>query len=152
MGSFDALQKLIAKVRPDVLIVDPLSSAHSLDENSIAIKQALNNVDRLIDLYSCAAIIVHHSSTKAARDKQGNKYQKATIEQPRGHSSLVDWCDVHMHFEAFEEALDGDDEPNEAKTIEMSFGKSRYCRRPDKRRLQVNFEAMEVTTVRKRKG
>jgi hypothetical protein len=151
-GSFDALQKLVDNARPDVLIVDPLSSAHSLDENSIAIKQALNNVDRLIDLYGCAAVIVHHSSTKAPRDKHGNKYQKATIEQPRGHSSLVDWCDVHMHFAASEEARDEEvDEPNEAKTIEMSFGKSRYCRRPDKRRLKVNFEVMEVIAVKGKK-
>ena len=151
-GSFDALQKLVGKVRPDVLIVDPLSSAHSLDENSIAIKQALNNVDKMIDLNGCAAIIVHHSSTKTARDEQGKKRKKATIEEPRGHSSLVDWCDVHMHFAAFEEARDEDDEPNEAKTIEMSFGKSRYCRCPDKCRLKVNFEAMEVTVMRKGQG
>ena len=148
-GSFDALQTLVRTVRPDVLVVDPLSSAHSLEENSIAIKQALNNVDKLIDLYGCAGIIVHHSTTKATLDRDGNKRQKATIEEPRGHSSLVDWCDVHMHFRTCEEAHDGDGEPNGATTIEMSFGKSRYCRRPDKRRLRVNFETMQVAVVPK---
>ena len=150
-GSFDALQKLVSKVRPDVLIVDPLSSAHSLDENTIAIKQALNNVDRLIDLYGCAAIIVHHSTTKSPLDAKGNKVKKAAIEQPRGHSSLVDWCDVHMHFEASEESVDDDHENNNHKVIEMSFGKARYCRRPDKRRLNVNFEGMLVDALRRAK-
>jgi hypothetical protein len=150
-GSYDALSNLLRSVRPDVLVVDPLSSTHSLDENSIAIKQALNNVDRLIDLYGCAAIVVHHSSTKAPIGKDGKQVQKDTIAEPRGHSSLVDWCDVHMHFEAEKADSDEDEneEQNQAKTITMRFGKARYCRKPDKRRLLVDFDAMRVSPVRK---
>jgi energy-coupling factor transporter ATP-binding protein EcfA2 len=152
-GSYDALSNLLRSVRPDVLIVDPLSSTHSLDENSIAIKQALNNVDRLIDLYGCAAIVVHHSSTKAPIGKDGKQVKKDTIAEPRGHSSLVDWCDVHMHFEAEKADPDSDseenEEPSQAKIITMRFGKARYCRKPDKRRLLVDFDAMRVSPVRK---
>jgi RecA-family ATPase len=152
-GSYDALSNLLKSVRPDVIIIDPLSSTHSLDENSIAIKQALNNVDRLIDLYGCAAIVVHHSSTKAPIGRDGKQVKKDTIAEPRGHSSLVDWCDVHMHFEAEEADPDDDEdeseEPNQAKTITMIFGKARYCRKPDKRRLLVDFDAMRVSPVRK---
>lgn len=150
-GSYDALSSLLKSVRPDVLVVDPLSSTHSLDENSIAIKQALNNVDRLIDLYGCSAIVVHHSSTKSSLDREGNKVKKDTIAEPRGHSSLVDWCDVHTHFEAekTDAGPDEDDEPSQAKIITMSFGKARYSRRPNPRRLSVDFEAMRVSPVRK---
>lgn len=155
-GSFDALQTLIENVRPDVLILDPLSSAHALDENSISIKQALNNADRLIELYGCAVIIVHHASTKIRRDQKGRPLEKDPIEEPRGHSSLVDWCDVHLHLAQCEnvarEDNDGDDPEGQnegIKIIEMSFGKARYCRKPDKRRLRVNFRTMEIMAVPK---
>lgn len=159
-GSYDVLSQLVADVRPDVLILDPLSSTHSLDENNIAIKQALNNVDRLIDLHGCAAIIVHHSSTKTKLDGWGKPIAKSTIEEPRGHSSLMDWCDVHMHFAQEEQQKDADaddeDDENEdaaahSKTIAMTFGKARYCRRPEKRRLEVDFEQMQVSARRKKK-
>jgi hypothetical protein len=150
---YDALEKLVRRTRPDVLIVDPLSSTHSLEENSIAIKQALNNVDRLIDLYGCAAIVVHHSTTKVRTGKNGEPIKKDPIEEPRGHSSLVDWCDVHMHLKAdgSDDEVDEDGEPSPFKTIEMSFGKARHCRKPEKRRLFVNFEAMRVIQVKKLK-
>jgi energy-coupling factor transporter ATP-binding protein EcfA2 len=152
-GSFDALQTLMEKVRPDVLILDPLSSAHALDENSISIKQALNNADRLIELYGCAVIIVHHASTKVRRDQKGKQLEKDPIEEPRGHSSLVDWCDVHLHFAqcgiVAREDDDGEEQDEGPKMIEMSFGKARYCRKPDKRRLSVNFKTMEVRAIPK---
>ena len=152
-GSYDALENLVKNTRPDVLILDPLSSTHSLDENSIAIKQGLNNVDRLVDLYGCAAIVVHHSTTKVRTDRNGKPVEKDPIEEPRGHSSLVDWCDVHMHLkaEASDDDLDEDGEPSELKTIEMSFGKARHCRKPEKRRLIVDFAAMRVSQVKKLK-
>jgi KaiC/GvpD/RAD55 family RecA-like ATPase len=150
-GSFDALETLVKSTRPDVVVVDPLSSTHSLDENSIAIKQALNNVDRLIDLYGCAAIVVHHSTTKARTDRNGKPVEKDPIEEPRGHSSLVDWCDVHMHLKAVKSAdeTEEDGEPSQFKIIEMSFGKARHCRKPEKRRLMVNFDAMRVSQLKK---
>lgn len=115
-GSFDGLKKLIAETRPDVLIIDPLSSAHSLDENTIEVKQALNNADSLIDQYGCSVVLVHHATTKTSRNKDGELVEKDAIEQPRGHSSLVDWCDVHIHFAADTKRLSRDeDEEDEAK-------------------------------------
>lgn len=156
-GSFDAFAKLVENARPDVLIVDPLSSAHTIDENSSTMKQALNNIDRLIDLYGCTAIIVHHASTKVPLDANRKPIKKATIAEPRGHSCLVDWCDVLLHFESddAESDEDGDDEEEAQKgdkIIEMRFGKTRYCRKPDKRRLKVNFDGMTVESVPKRHG
>ena len=137
-GSFSALKVLVDRLRPDVLIMDPLSSTHSLDENSIDMKRGLNNADQLIDLFGCTVILVHHSSTKVARNAAGTRVDKAAIEQPRGHSSIVDWCDVHMHFEAAEPGV-----------ISMAFGKTRYCRRPDRRLLAVDFGTMEVAPISK---
>ena len=151
-GSFDALERLVANTRPDVLVIDPLSSTHSLDENSIAIKQALNNVDRLIDSYGCAAIVVHHSTTKSRTDRNGKPIERDPIEEPRGHSSLVDWCDVLIHLKAVESAdeVEEDDEPSPLKIIELSFGKARHCRKPEKRRLSVDFTAMRVSQLKKK--
>jgi hypothetical protein len=58
-----------------------------------------------------------------------------------------------MHFEAEKADPDADEdeaeEQNQAKTITMRFGKARYCRKPDKRRLLVDFDAMRVSPVRK---
>lgn len=152
-GSYDALEKLVKGTRPDVLIIDPLSGTHSLEENSIAIKQALKNVDRLIDLYGCAAIVVHHSTTKSRTDRYGRPIEKDPIEEPRWHSSLVDWCDVLMHLKAVESAdeVDEDAESTQRKTIEMSFGKARHCRKPERRRLSVEFAAMRVSPLKKLK-
>lgn len=137
-GSFRALKILVDRVRPDVLIMDPLSSTHSLDENSIDMKRGLNNADQLIDLFGCTVILVHHASSKALRNASGEKITKAAIEAPRGHSSLVDWPDVHIHFEAAEDSV-----------IAMTFGKTRYSRRPEKRLLAVDFASMEVRPMPK---
>jgi RecA-family ATPase len=67
-GSWDALKQLVEDVQPDVLILDPLSSTHSLQENGIEIKQAHNKADKLIDEYGCAVIIVLHPSPKVPRN------------------------------------------------------------------------------------
>jgi RecA-family ATPase len=139
-GSFDALDELVKATRPDILILDPLSSAHSLQENTNEIKQAYNKADKLIDECACTVIIVVHASPKVQRNQQGQEVERSTIEVVRGHSSQVDWADCHMHLKAVKQERDDQNE----KVIEMSFGKLRYCRKPLKRKLVVNFETMEV--------
>lgn len=98
-GAFTRLINLVAKTRPDVLILDPFSSTHSLNENSSEIKQALNNADRIIDYHGCAVILVHHASNKIDRDARGREITKHAYERPRGFSGIYDWADFHLHIE-----------------------------------------------------
>ena len=149
-GSFDALERLVANTRPDVLVIDPLSSTHSLDENSIAIKQALNNVDRLIDLYGCAAIVAHHSTTKSRTDRNGKPIERDPIEEPRGHSIGSVRRPHTPQGRGIADEVEEDDEPSPLKIIELSFGKARHCRKPEKRRLSVDFTAMRVSQLKKK--
>jgi len=141
-GSYDALRQLVADVRPDVLILDPLSSTHSLQENGNEIKQAYNKADKLIDEYGCAVIVVHHASPKVPRNRNGERVERKPIEEIRGHSSQGDWADCHLHLSALREEEERED-PDE-KLIEISFGKHRHCRKPQKRTLVVNFRTMGV--------
>jgi len=100
-GSFDALDELVKATRPDILILDPLSSTHSLQENTNEIKQAYNKADKLIDEYGCAVIVVLHASPKVPRNQQGEEIARRAIEEIRGHSSQGDWADCHMHLADF---------------------------------------------------
>ena len=122
------------------MILDPLSSTHSLQENSNEIKQVFNKVDKLIDEYECAVIVVVHASPKVPRNKNGDKIQRDTIEEIRGHTTQGDWAHCHIHLSAHKDERDDEDE----KLIEISFGKHRHCRKPSSRKLLVNFRTMEV--------
>jgi hypothetical protein len=95
-GSFDRFYSLVSRTKPSVIVIDPFSSTHSVDENSNAVKQPLNAIDRLIDASGATVILVHHESTKELRDNRGNVIEKNTKEKARGHSALTDWADLHL--------------------------------------------------------
>lgn len=141
-GSFDRLLKLIDETRPEVLVIDPLSSTHSLNENTAEIKQALNNIDRLVDNSGCAVILVHHESPKHLRDANGQMIQKNTKEKARGHSCLTDWADLHLSVEA--EKQQGPQNQSDLKTLSLQWGKTRYSKIPTQRSIDFNLPAMEV--------
>lgn len=138
-GSFDRLFADLRMTQPDVLIIDPFSSTHSLNEISNEIKQPLNNIDRIIDHTGCAAILIHHASTKAKTDERGKSVERKIREMPRGHSSILDWCDAHLHVT---EIVIG--HPSATKTLQLDWGKTRYGRAPMSRQIVVNFETMHV--------
>jgi RecA-family ATPase len=135
-GSFDRFLQLAIDTLPDVLIIDPFSSTHSLDENSNQIKQALNSIDRIIDAVGCAVILIHHSS-KPQRDHQGNVIEKSAKEKARGHSAIMDWPDVQLQL---------NDKPRKGdphvKDLQLEFGKARYASKPHPRRILADIENM----------
>lgn len=147
---FRKLAYAIQAASPDVLILDPFSSTHPYNENTNEIKQALNNADELIARFGCACILVHHASSKEQRGVRGQKIEKSAIEEPRGHTSLVDWCDVQLHLRHLnaraDEERDGDEpDESESATIQMTFGKTRHCRKPGRRYFSVDFGTMNIT-------
>ncbi len=130
--SFDNLRNLVRAVKPGVIIIDPLSSTHSVDENTNSLKQPLNRIDQLIEDSGTTVILIHHSSAKKARNMFGDVVEKSAKERPRGHTCLIDWADVQLHLEALNakdrHRYDDDDEETEtAKLLGLEFGKTRYC-------------------------
>lgn len=144
IGSYDRFYNLVKETKPSVLVIDPFSSTHSVDENSSAVKQPLNAIDRLIDAAGCAVILVHHESTKELRDFRGNAVEKGTKEKARGHSALTDWADLHLSLtglNGFGRSADS------TKTIRLEWGKTRYSKTPMARNIEFDFETMAVTPV-----
>jgi len=136
-GSFDRLFQLAIDTKPDVLIIDPFSSTHSLDENSNQIKQALNNIDRIIDAVGCAVILVHHSAKPQREFQTGRIIEKTAKEKSRGHSAIMDWPDVQLQL---------NDKPRKGdphiKDLQLEFGKSRYASKPHPRRITADIQEM----------
>jgi RecA-family ATPase len=142
-GAFDKLLIKMVALKPNVLIIDPFSSTHSLDENSNEIKQALNNIDKIIDNSGTAVILVHHASTKVLRDHRGNIIEKAAKEKARGWSGITDWADLVVHVEEVKEKGN----PKETKVLSLDFAKTRFCRAPNSRAIRVNFETMVIEPI-----
>lgn len=136
-GAFDRLLELVKVTRPDVLIIDPFSSTHSLEENSNQIKQALNNIDRIIDRAKITAILIHHSG-KAFRNNQGEVVKKDAKENARGHSAIIDWPDTHIQLS--EEGHKGGDQ--RIKHLSVEFGKTRYCAKPRSFIVEADLDKM----------
>jgi hypothetical protein len=145
--SFDKLRNLIRAMKPGVTIIDPLSSTHSVDENTNSLKQPLNRIDQLIEDSGTTVILIHHSSVKKARNMFGDVVEKSAKERPRGHTCLIDWADVQLHLEALNSKdrrrYDDDDEDAEtAKLLGLEFGKTRYCQIPRGRKIEADIEEM----------
>ena len=139
LGSFDKFLQLVAETKPDVLIIDPFSSTHSLDENSNMIKQALNNIDKMVDYTGTSVILVHHASTKLLRDNKGMEIEKNAKEKARGHSAITDWPDVHLQINALKSSQIA------VKHLEIDFGKTRYCEKPNPIVITADIQNMSFT-------
>jgi AAA domain len=134
--AFDQLMETIGTFKPDLLIVDPLSSSHSEEENSSRMRVPLNHVDRLIDVSGAAAIVIHHASTKKSRDHQGQVIQKGAKEQSRGHSSITDWADFNLLV------IDKTHGNGHVKTLELNFAKTRYSHQRQKKYITADIANM----------
>lgn len=133
-GSFDRFYSELKDIKPDVLIIDPFSSTHSLNEISNEIKQPLNSIDRIIDHIGCACILIHHSSPKSKSDGRGKTIERSIKEMPRGHSSILDWCDSHLHLSDLSHGKGAD-----SKTLQLDWGKVRYGRPPLSRQIELHY-------------
>lgn len=81
------LDELLYKLRPDVLIIDPLRNAHPWDENKSDEMARLTAIlDGIIGRHSCAIICVHH-------DRKRSPFAKADVgtDRVRGSTALTGW-------------------------------------------------------------
>jgi RecA-family ATPase len=134
--AFDRLLKIVEEFKPDVIVIDPLSSSHSEEENSSRMRVPLNHIDRLIDASGAAAIVIHHATTKKSRNQSGEVITRGAKEQSRGHSSITDWADFNMLV------TDKTAGQNRVKTLELTFAKTRYSHKRQKRYILADIGGM----------
>lgn len=137
------LSNLVKLERPDLLIIDPLSSAHMYEENSNQIKHALNRVDD-IRSNGCAVILVHHASSKPLRDRESKAVPRLPIEMFRGHSSIVDWADLAISLYPGGEKEEGLDEGATKKALRLYFAKIRHNEHRKPVSLTVDYKKCSV--------
>jgi hypothetical protein len=142
---FENLKRLLDEQRPDVLVIDPFSSTHCLDENGSVLKMLLNRLDWIISHYGCAVIVVHHASTKKLRDRGGKEVKKGAKEMARGWSGITDWLDFDLHLETEKEQGGAAGEHAAGKLLRLEFAKLRH-RKPIKPR-HVTANIGEMTFV-----
>lgn len=69
---------------PDLVVIDPLTQVHLLDENNAQeMRRLTDSFDAIIDEFGCAMVVVHH-----ARKDYG---QGKGLEQARGSIQLTAW-------------------------------------------------------------
>jgi hypothetical protein len=113
----EELLKMIDKLKPDVVVIDPLVKFHTKDENSAQeMSQVLNVIRNLIDDKKVSVILVHHmgkSGDSGARGSSailGEYDSYAQIEKGKGkqklkydfrHSETPDPVEIKFNPETF---------------------------------------------------
>lgn len=122
-----AIEAEIEQVQPQVLIIDPLSKAHTKDENSAEEMGKLMRVgDKWIEKYKLSIIYVHHTGL-AAFDPQNMRRGGARL---RGSSAL--FADVDSMIEVVNKSGASSQEPLLELGIELRQGEAlaaQYVRR-----------------------
>lgn len=94
------LRKKVEEFKPIMIVLDPLDSFFSGDENSAKeTKLVRRTIDELIDDYDIAFIILHHE-TKSS--------DKPT---PRGSGAWYGWADSVLHVKGMKKVIPGVGEP-----------------------------------------
>lgn len=72
-GSYQKLYEAVLQVRPDLLILDPLASLHTGDENSVQDMMTLmKQLDRLLYALPRMTIVLIHHTSKGGRGARGS--------------------------------------------------------------------------------
>lgn len=86
-GCVQNIMEIVREYRADVVVIDPLSSFHYLEENDNSrMRSALDNITHISRETGCAAIVVHHYG-KPVKERD-DAYRL------RGASSIKDWADT----------------------------------------------------------
>lgn len=81
------LIRMIAKYQANVVIYDPLTSLHCINENdNVQMRAVLDNITDVNRKTGASAIILHHYGKPSA--------ESAGSHRTRGASSIKDWCDT----------------------------------------------------------
>lgn len=87
------VKELVEKLQAKVVILDPLSSYHSVNENdNIQMRRVLDNLTDLSGETGCAWIVVHHEGKPGLENNRLSKWRF------RGASSIRDWADTMIGY------------------------------------------------------
>jgi hypothetical protein len=82
MADANELNHIIGQMRPVLVVMDPLDSFYSGEENSAKETKLFRRVvDALIDNYGCSVLVIHHVG-------------KGDTKDPRGSSAWQGWADT----------------------------------------------------------
>jgi len=91
----DRLDELLRRVRPQVVIIDPLRNAHPWDENSSQEMARLTRIlDGLILRHGCALIVCHHD-----RKRPPFTRHDSGTDRVRGSTALTGWLTFCLSVE-----------------------------------------------------
>jgi len=89
------LDALLTERRPQVLIIDPLRNAHTLDENSSQdVAQLTAVLDDIIVRHGCALIAAHHDRKRPPLTKRDSG-----TDRIRGSTALAGWLSFCLSIE-----------------------------------------------------
>lgn len=122
----------------DLFVIDPISEAHALDENSASDMGRVFSALRHIQLETgCAILLLHHEPKGSDQDK---KRTLEDIDRPRGSTrfSQTPNCIFILRRTG-------------TGTLELRFGKTTFCRKPQPILLNQNdiglFEVLDEDPV-----
>lgn len=91
-AAFYALFDEIERIKPDVIIVDPLANVHSANEDkSTEVLRVLNRLSTLADINKSAIVLAHH-----VRKGQVNGTNIDPFDAIRGSGALRGWADTNI--------------------------------------------------------
>ena len=90
------LKELLDKIRPEVLVIDPLGDFHNVDENSAEMRLVFLRLYELQQQFGFASIVLHHESDKDTFTESGQVIKRKGTQRSRGHSSIVQKVDSYL--------------------------------------------------------
>ncbi|MDO8587613.1 MAG: AAA family ATPase [Armatimonadota bacterium] len=95
--SLKALTEGLEAVRPIALIIDPLTAAHSKDENdNMAMRSVIRTLSRLAQEFEMAVIVAHHPRKRGQNNDAG--------QMIRGASDLRNAVDSHIFLRRIDDS------------------------------------------------
>lgn len=95
-----SLRRTVAKLKPTLLILDPLRDLHGKDENDAQVVAALLGHLRVIQReYGCAVLLVHHMAKQS-------EIKRRAGQRLRGSSALHGWVDSALYLQHKDGAIE----------------------------------------------
>ncbi|MBT3367417.1 MAG: AAA family ATPase [Nitrospina sp.] len=126
-----SIAEIVRQCSADVLVADPLSSFHYLEENDNSrMRTALDNITHISRETGCAAIVIHHYG----KPQQG----RDDAYRLRGASSIKDWADSVISVTQKKH--------EDKQLVELRFDKVRHGPKPKPILLERNENFISMVT------
>ena len=125
------IAEIVRQCSADVIVADPLSSFHYLEENDNSrMRTALDNITHISRETGCAAIVIHHYG----KPQQG----RDDSYRLRGASSIKDWADSVISVTRKKH--------EDKQLVELRFDKVRHGPKPKPILLERNANFISMVT------